>query len=202
MRHGWVYIYECPPAEARFDELIAHLELRGLSLAYPPTGRVIRLSPVGEQIMTTKEELRERFSDSSQVAFNFYLDPSTNVVCSCERLDEEAWREGYSLDGKDEEKSHFVVNMLADLFRQRAELGNAFSFVADNYAELYRDFHWDDFVVGPLKAPPEWPMILGFSKGFTKLRAIPQRQYEVEETDKYLLFKKILRRIPRPMPVR
>ncbi len=190
MRHGWIYIYEIPPPTARFDELIQHLESRRLSLPYPATGTVIRLSPVGDQIMTTKEELRNRFNDSSEVPFNFYLNSSTNVFCSFDEISKATWREGYSLDGKNEKESHFVIDTLADLFRQRAERATAFAFVADMYAELHRDFHWDDFVLGNISLPPEWPMLLGFSKSFEKAHAVPRRLYGVEDLPQCIMFRK------------
>lgn len=190
MRHGWVYIYIFPPAASRFDELIGHLELRGMSLAYPPTGRVIMVSSTGEQVITTKEELRIRFSDCSEVAFNFYLNPSTSVFCSFDKLSEAAWREGYSLDGKSEQESQVVIDTLADLFRDRAQRGAAFAFVADRHAELYQDFHWDDFILGDAASPPEWPMILGLTKDFSKLSTIPRHMFDLEQTGQYLLFRR------------
>src|SRR6266704_5025146 len=190
MRHGWIYIYEIPPATARFDELAEFLELRGLSLAYPPSGSVIRLSPVGDQIMTSKEELRDRFRDSSEVAFNFYLDSSTNVFCSFDRLDEATWREGYSLDGKNEEQCSLVIDTIVDLFRKRAQQNSAFAFIADRYAELHRHCHWDDFVLGNAPSPPEWPLLLGFSRSFEKISAVPRQMYNAEEHSQYVLFGK------------
>src|SRR5947208_2079108 len=87
MRHGWVYIYEIAPATERLAELVGFIGRRGLSLAHPPTGRIIRLSKTGDQITSTEQQLRDQLSKSEQLAFNFYIDSSTNVVCSIQKLD-------------------------------------------------------------------------------------------------------------------
>ena len=139
--------------------------------------------------MTTREELRDRFTNSSQVGFIFYLNSATSVVSCWDKLDKGIWREGYSLDGNSEQESRLVINMLADLFRQRASRGTAFAFVADEHAELHRDFHWDDFVIGDT-VPPEWPMQIGLSRDSLQVDKIPTEIYNVERSDAYTLFQK------------
>jgi hypothetical protein len=123
------------------------------------------------------------------VAFIFYLNSSTSVVSSWLQLAGGIWREAYSLDGNTEQESHLVIDMLTDLFRQRAARGTAFAFVADRYAELHRDFQWDDFVIGDA-LPPEWPMRIGLSGNPRKIDKIPTQIYDSERTDAYALFRK------------
>lgn len=190
MRHGWVYIYESPPALTRFEELAEHFALNGISLAEPGSGRVLRLSSIGEQIPSSREDIARELANSSQVYFNFYLAPSDNIFCSIVTLKNEIVREGYSLDGKTEEQSFRVIRNLTELFVQRAKKRDAFCLVADRFAELYGDFHWDDFAVGDTPYPPEWPLVLGFSKNFAKRGVVPYGLYRREEGADYLLFQR------------
>ena len=155
MRHGWAYIYESPPASSRFDELVDHLTLDGITLADPGTGRVIRVSLVGDQIVSSREEIRAECVATQTVNFNFYLAASDNVFCSLNKIQPEVLRESFALDGKTEEQSLRVTQDLIQLFSRRAAKGSAFGFVADRYAELHQHFHWDDFFVGKECTPPE-----------------------------------------------
>jgi hypothetical protein len=198
MRHGWVYIYESPPASKRFEELVDHFALHGISLTEPDSGRVLRVSPVGEQISSSRQDILDECAKSNKVNFNLYLGASDNLFCAIEKLNEQVVHEAYSLDGKTEEQSARVINGLTDLFRKRAENGIAFGLVADQYAELHRDFHWDDFFVGDTDAPPEWPMLLGFSKDFGKVNKLPNDMYTRETADKYILFRRVAGRVEHP----
>jgi hypothetical protein len=137
----------------------------------------LRLSPVGDQILSSREDILKECATSEAVYFNLYLAPSDNLFCSLERLNDEVLREGYSLDGKNEEQSLRVIENLIRLFSQRAAKHVAFGLVADRYAELHRDFHWDDFFVGSERKPPEWPLVMGFSSNFPKLKVIPDGLY-------------------------
>ena len=177
MRHGWAYIYESPPASSRFDELVDHLTLDGITLADPGTGRVIRVSLVGDQIVSSREEIRAECVATQTVNFNFYLAASDNVFCSLNKIQPEVLRESFALDGKTEEQSLRVTQDLIQLFSRRAAKGSAFGFVADRYAELHQHFHWDDFFVGKECTPPEWPIVLGCSDNFSKLKVIPNDLY-------------------------
>lgn len=190
MRHGWVYIYESPPASTRCEELLDRLARQGISLADPGTGQVVRLSAIGEQISSSRQDILRESANSAKVSFNLYLAPSDNLYCSIEKLSNELCREGYSLDGKTELQSSSVIESLLHLFAMRAEDATAFALVADRYAELHRDFHWDDFVIGSAAAPPEWPIVLAFSRSFEKIGAVPRQTYSVEEFPQYILFRK------------
>src|SRR5262249_15681849 len=102
MRHGLLYIYELPPADLRFDGLVQHLEREGLSLAYPPTGNVLRVSDNSEDIKTTEDGIRQRLRNSRITLFKYYMDFQTSVFCSFDRFDKTAWREAHDLSGKTE----------------------------------------------------------------------------------------------------
>jgi hypothetical protein len=190
MRHGWIYVYESTPALARFEELVEHFALNGISLAEPGSGRVLRLSSVGEQIPSSREDIARELANSAEVYFNFYLAPSDNLFCSIVTLKNEIVREGYSLDGKTEEQSFRVIKELTQLFVQRAKKHTVSCIVADRVAELHRDFHWDDFVVGDAVLPAEWPLLLGFSKTFAKKCMVPDSLYHREEGTDYVLLQK------------
>ena len=192
MRHGWVYIYESPPAPTRCEELLDQLELQGISLADPNTGRVIRLSPIGEQISSSREDILRESARSTRVSFNLYFAPSDNLYCSIEKLNDEVCREGYSLDGKTELQSLSVIDSLLHLFAKRADNGAAFALVVDRFAELSMDFHWDDFIIGDVGFPPEWPMVLAFSRNFKKTGVVPRHEYDIEEFPQYTLFRRKL----------
>jgi hypothetical protein len=176
VRHGWAYIYDSPPASSRFDELVDHLTLDGITLADPGTGTVTRVSPVGDHISSSRDDIRAECVASQKVAFNFYLAPSDNVFCSIEKIQSEVVRESFALDGKTEEQSLRVIEELIQLFTHRAAKGSAFGFVADRYAELHQHFHWDDFF-GGTRTPPEWPIFLGCSDNFSNLKVIPNDLY-------------------------
>jgi len=188
MRHGWVYLYEFPPAPTRFQELVDQLSLDGISLADPGTGQVIRLSPTGEQISSSKQDILRECANSSDVSFNLYIAPSDHLFASIFKLSDEILREGYSLDGKAEEQSQRVIKNLTQLFSNRAENRVAFGFVADEYAELHRDFHWDDFFAGTTDSPPEWPSIIGCSTNFAKVGLIPESLYSRNVAHTHILF--------------
>jgi hypothetical protein len=177
MRHGWAYIYESPPASSRLDELVDRFALDGITLDDPGTGIVSRVSPVGDQIPSSREDIRAECVASQKVNFNFYIAPSDNVFCSIEKIQADVVRESFALDGKTEEQSFRVIEDLIQLFCGRAAKGLAFGFVADRYAELHQHFHWDDFFVGKKRTPSEWPIVLGCSDNFSKLNVIPTDSY-------------------------
>ncbi len=189
MRRGWVYLYESPPAPIRFEELVDQLRHNGISLADPGTGRVIRLSTTGEQILSSREDIIGELANATEVSFNLYFAPSDNVFCSIRKLNDETLREGYSLDGKTEEESQHIIENLTRLFCKRAENGAAFGFVVDKYAELHREFHWDDFFLWDTNSPPEWPMLIGCSVAFHKLSNIPAQLYIRETVGNCILFR-------------
>jgi hypothetical protein len=137
------------------------------------TGTVTRVSPVGDQVSSSRDDIRAECVASQKVDFNFYLAPSDNVFCSIEKIQPEVVRESFGLDGKTEEQSLRLIEDLIQLFIRRAAKGSAFGFVADRYAELHQHFHWDDFFVGTKRTPPEWPIVLGCSDNSSKLKVIP-----------------------------
>jgi len=177
MRHGWAYIYESPPASSRFDELVEHFALDGITLADPGTAKVTRVSPVGDQILSSRDDIRAECVTSQTVNFNFYLAASDNVFCSIDKIQAEVVREGFALDGKTEEQSFRIIQNLIQLFSRRVAKRLAFGFVADRYAELHQHFHWDDFFVEKNCKPPEWPIVLGCSDSFSKLNDVPEDLY-------------------------
>jgi hypothetical protein len=184
MRHGWVYIYEIPPAEARFEELMT-LAQNGITLARPGSAEIARLSAHGDRIVCSKQDIFREIEKSNYVSVQLYLDASTGLLCLIEKLGPDLVRESYSLDGKTERESLHVIRSVIQLFSYRAERGIAFAVVVDRHADLHRDFHWDDFVLGTSK-PPEWPMFLGFSKNFRRLKDLPQ-SYQTVDKGTYLL---------------
>lgn len=188
MRHGWVYIYESPPATKRFEELVEHLAMDGIVLANPATDVVMRLSPIGEDIPSSFQGILEELEKSKVVPFNFYLDSSTNVFCSIDKLNRKIVRESYGLDGKTEPESWRVIESLISIFRKRTLDRVAFGFVADRNAELHRFFEWNDFFLRSV-VPPEWPLVLGFSSNFANLDVIPCGLYRREENDNCVLFR-------------
>ena len=192
MRHGWVYIYDSPPASSRFDELVDHFALDAITLSDPGTGIVTRVSPVGDQIPSSRKDIHAECVTSNKVNFNFYMAPSDNVFCSIEQIQAEIVRESFALDGKTEEQSFRFIEDLIQIFCHRVANGLAFGFVADRHAELYQHFHWDDFFVGKEPTPPEWPIVLGCSNSFPKLKAIPNGLYTRTQTGlNCYLFRKI-----------
>ena len=148
MRHGWAYIYGVPPASSRFDELVDHFARDGITLRNPATGEVTRVSPVGDAIPSSREDIRQESAATKVVRFNFYVASSDNIFCSIEKIKPTIVREAFDLSAKNEEESFRIIRSLAQLFLKRAEKGLAFGFVADRYAELHQRFHWDDFLLG------------------------------------------------------
>lgn len=190
MRHGWVYIYESPPASHRFEELVDQLALDGISLSEPGTGRVIRLSPTGEQIPSSKQDILKECENSTEVRFNLYFARSDHLFCLIQKLNAKVLREAYSLDGKTEQESQSLIGAVLRLFAKAAEKGKASALVVDRNAGLHREFHWDDFVVGDVEVPPEWPMVLAFSRNFKKTGAVPRQTYNIEEYPEYIILRK------------
>jgi len=186
MRHGWIYSYESPPAEERCEELLDYFATRGISLAEPESGRVIRLSGLGEQISSSKEDILSHCKTDQDLSFNVYLGPSDNIFCAFHKINADLVRESYSLDGKTEQQSIFVIKILADLFAIRAKNRLAIAFVADKYAELHPNFHWDDFILGAT-TPHEWPIAMAFSKSFKRLSNVPSG-YQARDSGTHILF--------------
>jgi hypothetical protein len=187
MRYGWAYIYESPPATARFEELVEILGRCAIVLENPATKEIARLSPYGERIVCTKQDILKECEESNDAPFQLWLDASTDLYCSIAKIGREVVRESYSLDGKTDQECMRVIQSLIHLFARRAERRVPFALVVDRYAELHRDFHWDDFIVGTATTPPEWPMYLGFSKTFGKLKNVPPSYRSVDKGD-YVLF--------------
>jgi hypothetical protein len=191
MRHGWIFIYESSPALARFKELVAHFASKGVSLVDPGSGLILRISEFGEQTPSSKDALAKELVDSGKVVFNFYLAPSDNIFCSIETLKDEIIRESYSLDGKTEEQSFQIIEILTELFIERVKKQVASLLVADRFAELNKDFHWDDFAIGDEPRPPEWPLLLGFSNSCKMRFMVPDELYTHEEGTNYVLRRRI-----------
>jgi len=185
-------MYGGPPASSRFDELVDHFALDGITLMEPGTGKVLRVSPVGDQIPSSREDIRAKCVNSQHVNFNFYLAPSDSVFCSIEQVRPDVVCESFSLDGKTEEQSLRVVEDLVQLFCRRAKKGLAFGFVADRYAELHQHFHWHDFFIGEESRPPEWLLVLGCADVFAKRTVIPSDLYSQTRIDQNCtLFRKV-----------
>ena len=159
---------------------------QGIFLGNPPLREVWRLSPIGDTIPSSYQDILRQCQTSSEVPFLLWLSKDHDVFCSIHKLNAAVVRESYSLHAQTEQESMRVIRCAAQLFGKRAERGAAFAFVADRYAELRSDFHWDDFIVGTATKPPEWPMYLGFSKGFNKSRLIPT-SFEALDKTKYVL---------------
>jgi hypothetical protein len=140
VRHGLAYIYGAPPTSLRFDELVDHFAQDGITLENPSTGEVIRVSPVGEPIPTSREDIRLECVAANMVRFNFYIGPSTNIFCAIEEIKPKVVRETFDLSGKTQQESLRAIRSLAQLFAKRTEKGLSFGFVADRYAELHQRF--------------------------------------------------------------
>lgn len=152
---------------------------------------MIRLSPTGEQISSSRQDIIRECANATEVSFNLYLAPSDNLFCSIRKLNDEVVREGYNLDGKTEEESQRVSKNLTRFFCKRVENRVAFGLVVDKYAGLRRDFHWDDFFVGGTNSPPDWPMLIGCSTSFAKISLVPDSLYVREAAGDCILFRRI-----------
>ena len=140
MRHGWGYIYELPPICSRFEELADHFALDGISLADPGTGRVIRLSSVGEQISSSRQDILNECRKSHNVSFNLYLAASDNLFCSIEKLNSETVREELKPDGKTQHyESERIIKNLTELSARgrKAELRWFWWTKTLNYVEIF-----------------------------------------------------------------
>ena len=123
MRHGWAYIYGIPPASSRFDELVDHFSHDGIILGNPSSGDVTRVSPIGDPIPSSREDIRQECGASKVVCFNFYIAPSDNIFCSIEKIKAKIVREAFDLSAKNEGESFRIIRSLAQLFSKRAEKG-------------------------------------------------------------------------------
>ena len=189
MRHGWAYIYGIPPASSRFDELVDHFAHDAITLGNPPCGEVIRVSPVGDPIPSSRKDIRQECEASKVVCFNFYVAPSDNVFCSIAKIKAKIVREAFDLSAKNEAESFRIIRSLAQLFSKRAEKASAFGFVVDRYADLHQRFHWDDFFVGWKRKPPEWPLVWGCSEDFRKVEKVtPTDLYSCEQGPNHNIF--------------
>ena len=92
------------------------------------------------------------------------MNDSTNIFCSLKRLGEQSLLIACSLDGLSESESLALIQALLELFKKRAELGLAQAIVVDELAELNKDFHWNDFILGRGVKLPYWPIVIGVAK--------------------------------------
>lgn len=187
MRHGEIYLYNSPPATERFHELVTHLGSTGISLRDPKSKKIFRCSRVGEQLSTTKKSIQLHLVKAQWTAFNLYLSADTQLFCTIDKLPSGIVRENYDLSGKTELQSQIVIKAVVELFNHRAAAHTAMALVVDRYAQARLNFHWDDFVLGEVTQLEEWPMFLGFSKTFAKLRCIPSTHQQTD-CGHYILF--------------
>jgi hypothetical protein len=187
MRHGEIYIYDCAPAAERFDELVTHLASSGVSLRDPASKKIFRCSRVGEQLSTTQKGIRQHLVESQWAAFNLYLAPAIHLFCTIDKLKDGIVRENYDLSGKSEPQSLMVIKAVVELFNKRAAQHTVMALVVNRYAQAHLNFHWDDFVLGEVTELEEWPMFMGFSKTFAKLRCIPATHAPTDRGE-YILF--------------
>ncbi len=57
---------------------------------------------------------------------------------------------------------------------ERAGEQTATALIVDRYGQAHLDFHWDDFVLGEVSSRNRWPMFMGFSTSFSKLKYLPE----------------------------
>jgi len=198
MRHGWAYIYGIPPASSRFDELVDHFAHDAITLGNPPCGEVIRVSPVGDPIPSSRKDIRQECEASKVVCFNFYVAPSDNVFCSIAKIKAKIVREAFDLSAKNEAESFRIIRSLAQLFSKRAEKASAFGFVVDRYADLHQRFSlgrlfcWLE--TQATRMAPRLGMFRRFSQSresdanrFVFLRARSKSQHLLEKKHRFLI---------------
>jgi hypothetical protein len=186
MRHGEIYIYGKPPATERFDEIVRQLGQSGVSLHEPRSGKIFRYSRVGAPIVSTQKDIGRELVKSSWVLFRLYLG-KCRVFCTIDKLEGGMVRENYDLSGNSEAESIKFIKGVVQRFGDAAEEQNVTALIVDRYAQAHIDFHWDDFVLGGVNARSEWPMFMGFSKSFSKLKCIPESYARVDRGE-YMLF--------------
>jgi hypothetical protein len=134
-----------------------------------------------------EESIQLHLGEARWIACNLYLSAAPHLFCTIDKLASGIVRENYDLSGKIEAQWQMIIKAVVELFNKRAARHTAMALVVNRHAQAHLNFHWDDFVLGEVTELEEWPMFLGFSKTFAKLRYIPTTPQQTDRGD-YILF--------------
>jgi hypothetical protein len=139
-------VYHCYSVHYDFLELVSCLKSRGVFLEQPDTGMIIRLSEEGDSIPASAKSISDVIDKTKTVAFQWWIDHSTDVCCRIRLLDSYV-SQIYYLDGLSESEREIVIQALRDYFRELAKAGRAILLIVDR-RKYPEDFDWDGFVLG------------------------------------------------------
>ena len=120
----------------------------GLSLERPGTGQVLALSPLGEQHVSTREEIVAQIASRSNVNFQWWFTVSEDVYCGLHTdTENDQWRIALGLDGLEPHNIRAIVRQLLLYFKAHCGTGDAAALVVDTFGG-FDEIDWDAVVVG------------------------------------------------------
>ena len=187
MGYGFCYIAQRCDGGLRISDLTDSLGRIGVRLVNPSNGVVTRLSEVGDQIVTTREEIADLLAGQSSLTVQFWFDAGVDLCGSYRRLPEGVCVHAYSLDGKDPDQRRLLEKWTADYFRMHALRNTALLAVFDS-TEVTGKFDWDSFIANGGGLPGAWPELLGLRSSSMPPGSLAPPGYTSESIDGYYLF--------------
>lgn len=89
MANPIITIYREGHSGEKFEDIERTLAIAGLHLQRPGDGAVFRLSEVGDQISSSRDEVLHIFRDGPWLAVNFWLDEAVSAFVSTEQINED-----------------------------------------------------------------------------------------------------------------
>ena len=157
MTGGYIYCYlgnATAPDLDSFERLFSSIEL---SLENPETKQVFALSPTGEQVVVTREDIASQLAMKADVNVQWWFGRFEDIYCGFHTDTVNGrWRVTFRLDGIDHEPASAVVERLLAYFKSHCAGDDAVALVVDKSGAL-EETDWDAVVCGgqPLREIPD-----------------------------------------------
>jgi hypothetical protein len=179
--------------EARGSDALADLErllsAAGLHLQRPSDCAVFRVSELGNEILSTREEVLEMGQRDRPLAVKFWLDEAISAFVSIE-VDDNVCCETASIDTLDDTHKIEVSKGFIERFRR---LGGRRLIVVDLIGQSFEFVDWRSFFLNPAEELPQEipsavsPTVIGLDNARFEAIAERFRDYTLIEWDRMVL---------------
>jgi hypothetical protein len=173
-----------------FGDLERTLSVAGLHLQRPGDGAVFRLSEVGDEIRSTRDEVLQMARGERWLAVKFWLDEAVSAFVSSQQVTDGVCCETISIDTLDDAHKIEVSKGFVERFRQ---LEGRRLIVVDLFGQSFELVDWLSFFLNPAEALPREiptavsPTVLGLDRARFEAVADRFEDYTLLEWDGMVL---------------
>ncbi len=178
MYEGFCRIYERPRGKFDFWSLLENLRVRGLSLVCPESGRVTRISDIGEhvgdQIAASEREIGEVLEIQRSVTFQLWLYDSVDLTCGVTLVGNDLVVQEYFPSGPQGEEIRKIISVLCVRFLSRARQREGLALVIDLSGDSAAN-DWLSIALGFGQLAAEVPKVEVLGLGEASYREVPEK---------------------------